>query len=319
MLSVAMIGALLLASPVLAKPSPPAAEEFLPRCAAAAPKQPCSVALTVDPATATKRLTDRNHIWWLDGDTLTVVARVGDQGWPMLCCAIQAPLEPLGPGGLAALSVRVPRMEEALIDVAVLQGTMLEPPQAIRGPKAPPAPRQVEKLEGTVTRTKFKSDHLGEERGLFIYVPLGPPPPAGFPVIYMADGGGLELAKIAEASVGDGRSSPAMIVGIQNAVGPSSECTHSPCDRRMLEYTPTASPQKLVAGSPFQRHLSFVTDELMAFIERTYPASSNRNDRIVAGYSNGGVWAFSAAALRPAAFGKVLAMSSGNSSSIARS
>jgi enterochelin esterase-like enzyme len=52
-----------------------------------------------------------------------------------------------------------------------------------------------------------------------------------------------------------------------------------------------------------------VTDELIPFVEREYPASPRREDRVTAGYSNGASWALAAAEQRPDLFGNVLAMS----------
>jgi enterochelin esterase-like enzyme len=59
--------------------------------------------------------------------------------------------------------------------------------------------------------------------------------------------------------------------------------------------------------------MRFVTDEVIPYAEHHYPASRAREQRITAGYSNGGSWALAAAEMRPDLFGNVLAMSAGTS------
>ena len=277
--------------------------------------QPCAVPLRHSPEVILAKLGSRSYTWWFEGDRLTVVAKLPEEGWAMLCCAIQGQLEPVGSSGLAGLTVRVPRVDEALLDVAVHSGGAFEPPQQIRGNKAAPAPRVVEALRGTITKMRFPSSALGEGRGLTIYVPPDVRTGEKLPVIYLADGEtASSFARIAEASALDVRSARAIIVGIHNASGASSACLRQPCDKRMLDYLPNATAAGTERRSPFGMHMAFIADELVPWVERNYPASNSRENRILAGFSNGAVWAFSTAALRPEMFGKILAMSSGNAS-----
>lgn len=101
-----------------------------------------------------------------------------------------------------------------------------------------------------------------------------------------------------------------MIVGIASGRGEVAGC-NSPCDRRLVEYVPDISPEGVGADAPFGRPLRFVTDQLIPYVERHYPATARREDRILAGYSAGAVWAVTAASMRPELFGNVLAMSAG--------
>jgi enterochelin esterase-like enzyme len=150
---------------------------------------------------------------------------------------------------------------------------------------------------------------LGESHQGIIYIPPSLPAGIRVPVIYLADGDTPHYAPILEAAIRDGRSAPAIIVGIEPGQGPVKGCT-TPCDRRMLEYVIDLNPEGPLADDPFGRYLRFVTDELIPYVESRYPASSRREDRVTAGYSNGGAWALAAAEARPDLFGKVLAMSS---------
>jgi enterochelin esterase-like enzyme len=272
--------------------------------------QPCTLPLQVSPAAAEALLIHSESASWLLGDRLTLVARPSADSYGILCCAIQAPVEPLGAGGLVGVTIRVPRVEEALIDVGFPRRG--SPPfPVIRGPNAPPEAHQAAPLRGTIRWVDLDSAVLGERRSLPVYVPPDVDPDARLPVIYLADATTQAYAPILEAAVAEGRARPAIIVGIPSGLGEATGCVRSvsACTRRNLEYLPHASATGAGADSPFGRHLRFVADEVVPFVERTYSASPRREDRIVAGHSSGGAWAFSAAARRPETFGAVIAFS----------
>lgn len=315
-----MIGAYLLlhivgAVSAVADAPAPAHGDF-PACPSVAePAQPCSVPIELSQKELAAKIGTRSHTWWLDGDRLTVIARPNGAAWPSLCCAIQGSLPPIGATGLAGTTLRIPRIDEALLDVGVITGKIFDPPEQIRGANAPAAPPAAKILRGTLIRTKLHSTALNEDRGLTIYVPPDVARGEKLPVIYLADGETAPmLARIAEASADNHQTGRAIIVGIHNASGPATGCLREPCDKRTLNYIPNATAAGTKPHSPFGRHLTFIADELIPWVERTYPASNSRENRILSGVSSGAVWAFSTAALRPKMFGKVLAMSSGNSS-----
>ena len=256
-------------------------------------------------------LEHRKYLWWLDGDRLTMIARFDGDPWLMLCCAVATGLEPIGDSNFAAITVRIPKIREALIDVGYSSERTADSGDVIRGPDAPPAPPVADPLGGRIDRVPIASAALGETRGISVYVPPKTDPQARLPVIYLADGEVAHYAPIAEAAVRDGRAAPAILVGIVPAYGPASNCRMTPCDRRMLDYVIDQSAEAPLGDTPFGRHMRFVTDEVMPFVESHYPASRLREDRVVAGYSNGGSWALAAAEMRPDLFGNVLAMSAG--------
>jgi len=161
-----------------------------------------------------------------------------------------------------------------------------------------------------MTSIDFPSKALGEKRHVTIYMPPISPPGKLLPVFYLADGGAYTFAPIAEAAVRDGTARPAILVGIENAQGEATGCIVLPaCDRRSLEYLPMTNSDKV--NGPFARHLRFVVDELIPYVEAHFPASPQRTDRVIGGYSNGGVWAIEGAARQPDVFGNVLVMSAG--------
>ena len=275
---------------------------------------PCVVSQQFSPATVTALMRDRNRIWWTNGDSLTVIGRLNEHGEAKLCCSIQAPLKRIGDTQLGAITVRVPNMDKALLDVALLSGPVFELPEPIRGINAPPAPTVAEVPETRLFSTSIRSRALKANRELTIYLPPDIRDGRQVSVIYFADGEtARSYAGIFEAALARGEVKPAIIVGIHSAKGAAPNCRATHCDRRNLEYIPNARGPD---AHHFNDHLAFVANELVPFIEENYPASPRREDRIVAGFSSGAVWAFSAAAIRDDLFGAVLGMSSGSPSTV---
>lgn len=302
---------LLLASDALPVP---AMFSGLPRCRdrTAPIDTPCTIATQVDAATARRRLGRKDHVWWLRGDRLTMIARPTTERWVMLCCSIQTGLVPVAGTGLAAVTVRIPRVREAILDVRPFP-VANDTPEIVRGPDAASAPVQTAPPPERLISVAIASRWLGETRGLTIYLPPpGPAPlpmPQPLPVFYLADNLAAKFAPIMEAAVLAGRSPPAILVGIDAAKPLAGPCTGLACDRRGPEYKIDMSGGDTSAASPFGKHLRFVIDEVIPYIEDHYPASARREDRIIGGSSNGGHWALIAAALRPDLFGKVMALS----------
>jgi len=304
---------LFLASTSAGTKSPPPYVNRLDWCASASTtiEEPCTLPVRFSPDASRALIGERDAVWWVVADRLSLIARVGEDGWTGLCCAIQTPLEPINDTGLAGITVRVPHMRRAILDVTH-RAERMPPPIDIRGPDAPPPPAKAEPLRGVITSISIESVALREKRRINIYLPPDLAEGQRLPVIYLADGDTAGFAPLAEAATAGGRAAPAIIVGIESGRGPMEGCGQGPCDRRMLEYLLDVNPTGAQTNTLFGRHLRFVTDELIPYIEKHYPASHRREDRVTAGYSNGGAWALAASEARPDLFGKVLAMSSGS-------
>lgn len=296
----------------------PAALQVLDRCRSAITviQQPCTLPSRFSARAVTTLLGARESAWWIVGDRLSFIARRSGAEPARLCCAIQTDMEPIAGTGFSGTTVRVPRTREAIIDVMNSGAAKLVDAEIVRGPEALPAPPKATPLAGTLTLFKYESAALGETRGGMIYVPAGVADGARLPVIYLADGATTQFAPILEAAVRDGRAAPAMIVGIHSADGYVAGCGKRNCDRRNLDYIANQTLGETEPDAQFLRHLRFVADELVPWVEARYPASPRHQDRIVAGYSSGAAWAFATAALRPAMFGNVLGMSSGSAATI---
>ena len=289
---------------------PPASFLPLPRCESETAEviAPCTVRTHLSRAAIDRLLQGREQVRWLSGDRLTLVARFGPERWGLLCCALQTPLEPIGDSGMGAITVRIPRVDEALLDAGMIASETAYPVERVPTPSAPMPPPRATTLRGTITRHVIRSSNLGQAREIQVYVPAAVPPGARLPVIFLTDGETERFAGLLEGAARGSGAAGAILVGIAPASGTLPGCKGM-CDRRALEYLMSAGDDQSAPDSLFNRHLRFVADEVVPLVIGHYPASSKSADHIAAGYSNGGAWAVSAAELRPDVFGGVVAMS----------
>jgi enterochelin esterase-like enzyme len=277
-----------------------------PAAAVCQPDRVCEVPLQLSPAAAEALLGSRTEAWWVSGDLLTVIAR--REGGTTLCCAIQRQLHPIG-RGLQAVTVRVPDMERAIFDVRLVPGPWRADAPLYRGRLAPPRPETRAELSGTGARHMIQSTHLGQPRGIRVYVPGGIAPGRRVPAIYLADGLPDEFVAVLDGAVRSGRIDPVVMVGTDSGGTPDPSCAPR-CDPRSQEYLidiPGATPEE----SRFDAHARFVAEEVIPFVESHYPVLAGRENRATAGYSSGGAWAVTMAARRPDLFGKVIGLSIG--------
>jgi enterochelin esterase-like enzyme len=147
------------------------------------------------------------------------------------------------------------------------------------------------KLEGLAHHV-FNSQALGREVGLVVAVPASyaQQTEARFPVVYMFPGiGGDEWAYLAEG----GRT------------GPTLEALFAdPHDAPIVVF---ANPGSSGAHGAAERALS---EELVAFVDRTYRTRAEASGRSLEGFSLGGVTALTMFLRHPETFGRVVAGSS---------
>lgn len=157
----------------------------------------------------------------------------------------------------------------------------------------------------------LNSRYLRTTRQLTVFRPRlrGRRAPDGpLPVLYMNDGQNLfdparafagATWRVTEAVNGllrDGRIPPLLVVGIDHG-GP----------RRASEYLPVADDRNPDTRKPRGRdYVDFVTQEVVPFIERTYPVVRRPSGRAMGGSSYGAVAALLAALERPGLFGRLL-------------
>jgi hypothetical protein len=238
-----------------------------------------------DAASLETRLDDRPFAVWAQDDVLHVLWRAeADQA--ALAGGIQLPLWPVdGQPGLWEASVRVRDLDEAMISIAMyaIRARDAQPvfpsgePLVFRGPRAPaPAPDRA--LTGEVQQ------HV-------------------LPACVLADGQSVSsFAPELEATILAGTTPPTVLVGVHDA-SVRNPARPPKADLRALEYLP------MLRSRRFAAHLSFVSDEVVPWAAGRFPVAPR--PWIAAGYSNGAVWAITAAQRRPDLFSGVAALSAG--------
>lgn len=176
-------------------------------------------------------------------------------------------------------------------------------------------------IPGRITMTgdirlhkKFKSNLLGNERNLIVYLPPGydQNEEARYPVLYLHDGqnlmdastsyAGIEwgVDEAAQKLIGEGKIRPAIVVGIYNT------------EQRTQEFTPPAlapnggSGSQQARGDLYARH---VVEEVKPFIDRVYRTSPAREDTAIGGSSMGGLVTLFIVQQNPETFGQVVLLS----------
>ncbi|GIH29667.1 hypothetical protein Aph01nite_79770 [Acrocarpospora phusangensis] len=252
-----------------------------------------------DPDSLRKRLGDDNLAVWADDETLHIVWR-GTADQVDLAGGIGIGLWPVeDTDDLWEASLRVRRLDEAVIEVVplVCGGTQL--PRTLdearwHGPEASRSRPVARELVGTLEVHEL--EFAGRPRSITLY---RPPISGGLvPACCVADGHAVGLfAQTVEPAILDGDFPPVVLVGISSDNG-----TGVYPDPRAREYLPDADPARFAA------HLSFVIDEVIPWAEERFPASGHW---MSGGFSNGAVWALTAAQRRPDVFTGVAALSPG--------
>lgn len=279
-------------------------------CSDATTEPACRIPAGVDRATAEARLAEGGtQAWWVEDDVFHVVARRAGPS-AALCCAVQSAMERVGDApDLWSLSTRIEGVNAAVLDVMIFGEVGETAPPVTRaaqwrGPDAPARAGTADIPDGWLSTHEIDSVALNERRVVEIYRPVGDGP---MPVIYMADGESASMfAQTIQPLIARGELPPIMIVGLHSGPQTTPEGMDASLIRHQ-EYLPgwAGEPQPRYAG-----HDRFLTEEVMPLAE-SLGASSRREDRAVAGYSNGAAWAVAMATDHPDLFGKVMALSFG--------
>ncbi|MGD9968303.1 MAG: alpha/beta hydrolase [Hyphomonadaceae bacterium] len=311
--------ALLLAacvSPPADAPTPPTPPRFDERTACAAAPETSPVCIDdvsgIDEAAARAALGDREFAVIRDGDRLTIFARTPGQE-ANLCCSLQGPMTRIGETDLFVARYRLARLDEAhfsLIPPAWFDGRTITDQDIIRwsGANAPPLPARVETLRGERFERTLWSEHLRETRRLYIYLPPGHDRNRTYPALFAADGAGvMTLATMVERLILDNAIRPIVLIGA--ASGPEAivedRSSLGISDLRAADYLPGYEG----GGDRFEQHLRFFAEELPAYATREFGVTTDRTQRAVSGFSNGGSFSLYAALRRPEVFGIALPLS----------
>jgi enterochelin esterase-like enzyme len=258
-----------------------------------------------DPATLSARLGQGRLAAWAEGDVLHVLWQ-GQADQVQLAAGVQPRLWPVqGAEDLWEASLRIRRLDEAVISIAVLPSGAGEQPSGRaagrlvwRGPQAPAARPAAPSPVGTIQEHTLTGSALRAPRRLTVYRP--PAHQGPLPGCVLADGGSVRsFAEVLEPAILAGAVPPVLLVGVHNAADPASPWP----DRRAQEYLPGHHRRR------FDAHLGFVTEEVVAWATDQWGAAAG--PWVAAGFSNGGAWAVAAAQRRPEVFTAVAAFSVG--------
>lgn len=159
---------------------------------------------------------------------------------------------------------------------------------------AAPAFANIERIIRTEANTyTFPGPEEGQPREVFVWRPQGVEGP--LPVIYVTDGPGgmMMLMENLYEPITTGQTPPLMIVAL-DAEPRIRRREYVPTDRRMPY---------------FVAHRDWFLNVVMPWAEHAMGASRDRNQRIIAGASNGGDFAVAMARQRPDMFGAIMAHS----------
>lgn len=244
-----------------------------------------------------------------EGDAFTVVAR-STPDKTHLCCTFQTEMSRIGETDRYAARFRAARLDEAMI--------MLFPPAGFgkpnmkpmewRGPNAQIDPLPAEELSGEIIEKEVKSEALRETRRIQIYLPADYKRASGLRVLLVADGLGKE-PYIVEKGISEGRYPPFVMIGLPSGQDGIVEDRSALGigDLRAADYLPGADENH----ERFDRHLTFVLDELLPALRKEYDLPAGPDATVVAGKSNGAVFALFAALRRPDEIGAALVLSQG--------
>jgi enterochelin esterase-like enzyme len=292
---------------------------FLLLLCACAPSATNSLEVNQAPATEAERLLERRDqegaSVWADGNTLTFVY-VGEAESVEMCCGFQESLTRLPDSNVWVLRKTVENLSRAVIGYSfVVNGEFSEAEAEVwRGSEAPLEPEVMspEEIEATgrfFMRT-LQSEILGENREIYVYLPPDHKTlkVLELPVVYLGDGGVVwDYARYVETLIKAGKLPELILIGIESGgyLGdPNAEFDYS-LDMRAREYIPQENDDR------FALHERFVLEEVLPWAEEEFGASNKREDRIVHGFSNGGVFAAAMGLRNPDVFGYALPFSVG--------
>jgi len=298
--------------PMQAAPMPADTVEFVPfppgagmrDCGAAADGAgPCRLRRQWEPA-AVQRHLDRGESVVAGADELSFFFR-GEADAVQLGGGVQYLLSPIGSTDLWVLTLRVPRVQEAVVSYFFVPLSDTPPAgpftgRVWRGSQAPPAPDTAAVLSGVLRSSEIASRFLAEPRGVTVYLPAKRCAEDIAAVLYMADGAAVRgMAPVLDAAITAGRLPRIALVGIHSAPFRPGQ------DLRAAEYLLGLAGQE----QRFAAHERFFVEEAVGWAEAAHALPSATQRRGVFGFSNGASFAIDMGLRHPDLFGRVIAFS----------
>lgn len=233
-------------------------------------------------------------------------------GFALPHAAVVAEAGPVGPPGTAAgvaAAAGTAAAPAALASAVAAQATAASPGEAAAADAPVETPRSV--------RLDLRSAAGGEYR-IMVAQPLQPPPPTGYPVIYVLDGNSA-FGTVADAVRVQSRFpaatgiDPALVVAIgyptEQPFDPERRVhdlsVHTPAS--MFPPRPDGQPRSETATGGADAFLEFIVGTVKPAVEARYPVDRQR--QTLMGHSLGGLFTLHALFARPGEFRHYLALS----------
>jgi enterochelin esterase-like enzyme len=248
----------------------------------------------------------RDKVFDFDADPAAGVLTIYAKGEAQMqvCCSVQTDFQRIGTSSFWAQRMRLKDLDRGSLSFfppGARNGSELI---RWRGPNAgrpPPGAKFETQPKGRLVHLEMRSEALNEMRKLNIYLPPGWSKDREWPAVYLTDGAAEVFMHMVDAMIEAGEIRPLLLISAASGGDPLTDGNV----RRMAEYYSD--------GPAFDRHLTFFAEELTAYATREYGASARREDRMVSGFSNGGVFALKAGVRRPDVFALAAPMSPGSS------
>ncbi len=215
---------------------------------------------------------------------------------PFLCCSVPPKMSRIGGSNNWWAGFRVTSAEESILSFIPpnkLSSAPFENLLVIRGDQASPPPpeNQLSLLDGKVEALSIYSHALQDFRKVSVYTPREHAAGA-YPVLFLTDGAMDVFVGIIDKMIAMEAIPPTVIVAVDSS------------QARMTEYVANPSPG-------YEQHMEFFTGELRSWAITHLEVTTRADQTLVAGFSNGAVFALDAALKHPGVYGGVVAMSPG--------
>lgn len=243
---------------------------------------------------------------WLDGDVLCF-ARKSSASSVQLTGGLQEPMAKVAGTDIWVARYKMQSWETGFVSYGFIEDGKVGRLDIWRGQAAPLMPEESRPLKGTVSERTIRSESLGMDRKIAVYLPPNPPK-SGLPAVFLADGSSCkEFAAVLEPLILQGKVRPCAIVGVFSGEyeGDRSQPYDSSKDVRAKEYVPGVDLGR------FDRHMKFFTQEVGSYVTKEFGISNRREDLAVTGFSNGGAFSAAVAYRMPGFFGCSMPLSLG--------
>jgi enterochelin esterase-like enzyme len=252
---------------------------------------------------------------WADGDTVTFFFRGEEDKVEVIFGGDPRVLSRVAGSDVWTLAVKLPDLDRAVFSYCFIPTTKDRPAEkgpaqlaVWRGPQAPPAATESPEFRGTLQTVDIETKGFGNRRKATVYLPPGRDSKKASPVVYAADGEAIgRFAHVLEPLISTEQLPPVVLVGVHSGgyVGgtPDQDKYDVQKDLRAQEYFPGINPKR------FAEHESFFCRDVPAWVEQRFGVSSEKQDRVVFGYSNGGRFAVEMGLRHPEVFGHVFGFS----------